>query len=590
MYGNINFLNASKGIYIEPNIRGSIDGIPFDGSNVIQNSFRISNQCAENNKISFGSVYVGELDLTLSFEYANTHGNWIGKTISCEYGLKYDGSYIWIPCPSGVYHIAQATWTNDGLAVIAYDNMSLMDKPLEKDQIQGAPYNILSYICRRCGVELANTEQDIIRFVNGSAILGLEDTSNVTNFRDVLSFVAQILGGFATCNREGKIEIRRFVSDPVDSIDETRRFAGCTFADEALKFTQLTAYDDKSKSTKEYHKTPNDGFVMELGKNPLMQLGTESFVKTMRTNLLNEAYNMRFYPFTVTTLGTCAYDLGDVIRFTGGISHNVLGCIMQYSIGLNDFQVSGFGSNKRLQEAKSKEEKNQQASERAQISGLTSVQSFTNVKEFLLDDEWVKIGQIAFNSANGDVTMFHGVTKFDLVSGGNVQFMYKNNGQELDFIHDVRMDEGVDTATLFIPFTPETGVPNRFEVFVKSETARGSIAQLDAHGAIIGAGITSNDWDGVIVIEDMLNRVVAYPALPRVMSDEMAISMQVPTTISAEDILTRMIAHGIEIKPLTERMRITMRIGEYPIMTEDGEYILTEDGDTIYSKGGFING
>lgn len=584
------FLQAMHANTTTPVLRGTVGGAPFTGSDVILDSFRITNQNVDIAEIKLGGVFVGELTMTMRRGFAETRGDWTGKVITAEWGLNIGGTVQMIPVPGGQYTISGAQWTDDGLELTAYDNMGKLDKAYSNEQSAGKPWEWLNYIKRMCGAEIGNTVDEIQAMPNGQEIISLYSVDMVKTYRDLLSFLAATLGGYATIDRRGAVVIRRFSGGAVDEWDQHRRFAGSSFSDYRARYTGLSVVNMKDDTLAYYSTKPDNGLTMKMGSNPFLQYGTETKVAEMRRAILDSLSDFDFVPFNTVVLGTCVYDLGDVIQFTGGIAANSRCCIMSYEFSLGEFMMGGYGDNPALQSAQTKLDKNISGLQRSQNSDSLKVSSITNISPIQISDAWTKLGRVSFSSTKDQTVLFHGVNKLNINQGGTVRYKYTINGEENEFIHELQVPAGVNTATLFLPFNINGNFPYNFDIYIQTDGATGTVEPLDLKGAIVGAGIVTNDWDGFIVLEDSMGRLTVHPGLPRDMADDMRLTMQVPVRITAEDILARITAHGIEVKNLIERPRITMRIGEYPIMTEDGEFILTEDGETIYSKGGFIDG
>ena len=56
---------------------------------------------------------------------------------------------------------------------------------------------------------------------------------------------------------------------------------------------------------------------MNLGANPLLQLGLEEAREQMLTGILESISIVEYVPFDSDTIGDPALDLGDVLQFTG---------------------------------------------------------------------------------------------------------------------------------------------------------------------------------------------------------------------------------------------------------------------------------
>ena len=581
------FRNAMRSNLIIPKLRGTINGETFTQDDILEGSFRVCNQCVDVSQISLGGVFVGELRLTFLPTVATSRGSWVGKTLTCEYGLEYEGEDVFIPCPSYLYYISEANWTAEGLEIVAYDSMSKLDLTYSEEISSGYAYDWLLYISTKCGIPLGMTQEEVEALPNGTAMFGLYTADNIQTYRDLLSFLASALGSFATCGRDGSLVVKRFGAEPVDTIDETKRFAGGSFSDYVTTYTGLQVVDIESEAVRYYHEDKDDGLVMKLGTNPFLQYGVEDIKNEMRLNVLHSLRTFKYVPYDITLLGCCAYDLGDVIRFTGGIAEDSIGCVMSYDFGMNDYSVAGYGDNPALQSALSKLDKeisgfyNQKNAETAKITSLT------NIREIPVSEQWTKLGSLTFAAAKKQTIMFNGVSKLHLTRGGLVRFKYDLNGVDIDFIHEVVLDEGTDTATLFIPAVIDSSIPYTFTVSIQSDEAVGTVEPLDLRGALMGVGISEADWSGVIVLEDV------FKAIPH--------KAHIVATLREDYIVTKVemaketlaetfggVAHVSHIiANLTDDIRVITRAGIYDRRREDGITRTTEDGTTRKTYGGY---
>jgi hypothetical protein len=65
-------------------------------------------------------------------------------------------------------------------------------------------------------------------------------TNDVETWRDLVSWLAQTIGCFATADREGNIVFRSFNQTVVDTIDDAHRFTGGSFSDYVTRYTGLS--------------------------------------------------------------------------------------------------------------------------------------------------------------------------------------------------------------------------------------------------------------------------------------------------------------------------------------------------------------
>lgn len=334
-------------------LTGSVGSYSFTQANIIENTFSIVNRVSEGSEVKLGSVYIGQLKAT--FTGLNiARGAWLGKVITVSEGLQLaDESYEDVPL--GIYTIAEANHTQEGVEVVAYDNMNKLDKRFGVGQTNGSPYALLSMACSECGLSLGMTENQIRALTNGTATLYLYDANDIETYRDFVSWIAQTLCAVATISRDGKLVLRQYSTTSAATIDENHRFMGCSFSDYAVKYTGCYVTIQEEGLARYAGASPDDGLTVSLGANPFMQLtGGE----LLQQNLINAFATVSLVPFSATMLGGAIYDLCDCLTFSGGIANGAVVGIMSYAYSYNrGYKIEGYGKNPDLANARSKTDK-----------------------------------------------------------------------------------------------------------------------------------------------------------------------------------------------------------------------------------------
>ena len=337
---------------------GTIGDHPFTDDNILAGSFLITNQCTGNDEITIGQVYIGELDATFMNMPISRYG-WKGLEIRPVFGMKLaDGTYEDVPL--GVFTVETAEWTASGVVIKAYDHMALLDKNCNKVITEVTPYQCAQAIAEAAGVNFANTEAEFGAFANGTTMISETTTNDVETWRDLVSWLAQTLGCFATADRDGNIVFRSFNQTVVDTIDNAHRFTGGSFSDYVTRYTGLSVVNMEDNTTSYYSEDVDDGLTMNLGSNPFLQYGVAATKEEMARAILTAIQQIRYVPFTCRAIGNPAYDLGDVLVFTNGLAdQDALYCITKFTFQYNQyFEMVGVGKDPSLASARSKTDKN----------------------------------------------------------------------------------------------------------------------------------------------------------------------------------------------------------------------------------------
>lgn len=352
------YLEAIKKPVQTHKLKGIIGEYEFDDSNILSGSFSITNQCSDNDAIEIGQVYIGELNATF-LDIPLARYSWKDTEIIPYFGMKLDdGTYEYIPL--GVYTITTAEWTSSGVVVKAYDHMAKLDKNCNKTITEVTPYQCVQRIQEETGVTFANTEDDFKNFANGTVMISETTTNDVETWRDLVSWLAQTIGCFATADRDGNIVFRAYSNEPIDEIDDEHRFTGASFSDYVTRYTGISVVNMSDGTTSYYGLEVDDGLTMNLGSNPFLQYGIEDTKENMRRAILNSIQSIEYVPFKVKAIGNPAYDLGDVLVFSKGLADETKKyCITKYVFNYHgEYEITGVGKDPALASARSKTDKN----------------------------------------------------------------------------------------------------------------------------------------------------------------------------------------------------------------------------------------
>lgn len=351
-------------------LSGTIGSVAFSGDDVVKESFSITGRATEESDTKIGGVYLGELNMTFlpSFLSKVARSEFEGKELSVSIGLWIPnpedtvngGSWTDVPC--GKYTLEAPQISKEGIIVSGYDNMAKLDKTFNINVTTATPYQYLNYIAQECGVQIGNTEAEIELFPNGLVSLPLYSPNDIETYRDLLYWVAQACGCFACAGRDGKIYLRKFGNETNIEFDEDHRDTDVVFSAYTTRWTGVSFINIRTQETQYYAAEVDNGLTMNLGANPLLQIGTADEIDSRRRNVLNAVTQIQYNPFYMNSARDPIFDLGDEIPFTGGISDGCTGCIMAFSYMLTNYNYEGYGDNPALANARSKQDKN--------ISGL----------------------------------------------------------------------------------------------------------------------------------------------------------------------------------------------------------------------------
>ena len=573
-------------------LTGLVDGHSFTGEDVIGVSY--TNRCSDKN-VNLGSVNIGTLKLTFLTDLLD-RGDYYGKVITLSDGLLtgYDADEepIYEDIPLGTFYVAEATWRAEGMVdVTAYDCLSKLDIPLAIEQTSGYLYNFCSVIALHTGTVFGMTEEECQALTNGGALISPYPENDMQTYRDLLSKLAQFVGGFAYADRDGKWRLKSFSNTSILSIGNTRRFSGAKYSDFTTRFDGLS-YDDVMTTGMTIYIGDENGFVMNLGNNPFLQYGTPGTVQSRATNIFNICQLMTYTPFDVSLLPAfCVLDLGDVVSFTNDYTGNTSsGCVMQVTWTFNkSFNVKCFGSNPNIRTAKTKDDHAAAGNKSSNKEGRISTFVATNIQQIEVTNTKQEILKTMFTTSGEQALLTLTEIKFALddvlLNNEVVEVFYYLNGEELAYVPTETYSEGgVHTISLMYPIEGlEKDRRYRFTVKMRTQTGA-TVEPLSARVYIQGTGYDlTGQFDGYIEAQDEFTLVAFGYMEPLALTESVSVTEFSVSGVTASDSVSFESLAYMSLEALSDSASVFIEF--LALATEDGFDFETEDGERLLTQG-----
>ena len=390
----------------------------FGAKEVVKGSGYISRQCCGSTEIELGTVYAAEMGITLLSDIDRYTLEDAQVTLVFHLVLA-DGLVEEVPM--GVFEVSEANRLAKCLELKAYDFMLRFDKSFNGFETVGTAYDFIALCCKRCKVEFANKRAEIDAMPNGGVTLSVYTENDIETCRDVLFYVAQVLGGFFIINREGKLELRKYGKDPVMKVEQRHRFSS-SFSDFITRYTAVSSTNKQTQIAEYYALDPDNGLTMNLGVNPFLQFGLKETREMLCRNILADLSVIRYVPFDSDTIGNPALDPGDVLTFAGGqADEEQITCITSIRQKIGGKQsLKCVGKNPRLAQAKSRNDKNisgllNQIEDNAK-TGKIGIHTFTNASAHEIGQTRVKLVSIQFASSEENHMQFFAQVVVDVAA------------------------------------------------------------------------------------------------------------------------------------------------------------------------------
>ena len=358
-------------------------------------------------------------------------------------------------------------------------------------------------------------------------------------WRDLLYYVAQVLGCICLINREGKLQLVPYSDTAVITIPQRERFSS-SYSDFVTRYTAISSTNQLKEISEYYALDPDDALTMNLGINPLLQFGLAATRERILMNILYALSKVEYVPFDSSTIGNPALDPMDIVQFTGGHADaDKVSCITSITYNINGkHSLKCVGKNPKLSAAKSKNDKNITGLLNQVENNKTVVYSFMNVSPFTIGNSATEVLSITFTAKESTSAMFLGEFLLDVTAdevertiegtttyeeetapeGGTetnttvkkpltfaftdkghpvLTVTYKVNGETAaTFIPTQTYLHGRQILTLFYPMSAIIeNSENTFDVYLSMEGGTVSIGEAQIRATISGQGLVAGIGD-----------------------------------------------------------------------------------------------
>lgn len=476
--------------------------IPINDKDIMLGTLNIDNSCVNGQDFELGSVYLGQLKMSLNTEIDRY--KIYGAVIILSYFLKLqNGNYEEVPL--GIYTIEDAVRSGKYISITAYDNMNKFDKNFVTTT-NGSAYDLLSFCCDMCGMEMSQTQTDIdnlsAKYEDGTAVIfRISDNNEFSTFRDLISDVAMTLGGFATIDRSGKLVIKRFSKNEIELNEKHRKNTNISDYKVIYSGVQITV-DDKT-----YKSGTDENKILYLNSS-LWDTGTDDVKQSIADNILNAIKGIDYTPTVIDFDGDPSFDLGDRINYTGGtIDTDIHSYIMTSNWTYRNSQkVTAVGSNPVLSSAKTKTDKQIEKTDSTVKQNELKISTFQSSTVFNIDENNQLIVQIGINATTGAM-IFQGQCIINVSKPGTFEITYELNGDTILFRpRQIAPYSGYYLINLYYPITTlSADFTNNWNVYLKSiDGGTGVIDTASIVANLIGSnlGAGKSPFTGIIDLNE----------------------------------------------------------------------------------------
>ena len=392
-----NFKRAIKSQNRKSSIYGTLtttNGTEYrlNDSNFIKDSLYITNQIVNNSKLCFGAVYAGECGLVINSTIDRY--SLFGATIELNFLLQLeDGTEESLPL--GVFGVDTPERIGSKIKLTAVDNMSKFDITVNED-VNGAWYELVSYIANKCGVELAQTQAELEALhINATNQNYTIQQDKIDTYRDALSYLCMVICANATIDNTGKLKIVQYAITSCDSNDKNTRLNNCKFSDYTTRYTGVKARFFANENYAPYTASNSDidGLVLDLGDIPIVGGTNDNKNDTIKA-IMETITQIAYVPATLYIASNPAYELGDMITCenVNNTNDSVNTYVMAYKYDYRKKEtINCYGDNPLLQNIKNKNDKHSSNVENQLVSKDLIIINTTNIKDITIGQDLADI-------------------------------------------------------------------------------------------------------------------------------------------------------------------------------------------------------
>lgn len=216
-----------------------------------------------------------------------------GKEILLQIGMDVNGLTEYIPM--GHFTVGKPKKADDQITFTAYDRMMNTERTFFMDGTTTNTVAVLKKIADITGVPVVTT---------GLTAISMKVPKGYS-CREVLSYVAQLHGAFAVCNRRGQIELHTYV-DSDYKVKTSRYWGNFEHNDYAFDVSKFVCFTGQDKNGKSISISSGSGARSVSFSNPFM-------TQTALNNILTAFKDFSYMPGTLKMMGDPRLDPWDVL-------------------------------------------------------------------------------------------------------------------------------------------------------------------------------------------------------------------------------------------------------------------------------------
>ena len=362
--GLYNYFNQNireEGQEIEIKITKGAKSYTITDDDLVASSVKIIKKSVSGASFDIGECYVDSATFTIN-KNINNYKSLTGAKVTIRIKVNNTDLNLSENVLLGTFRILQdgIKRTNTLLQVTADSYISKFDKSRKRATFTGDLYDLVMDSCNKCKVTFGMTESEFRALSpNVAKTYEIKKDSSLKTHRDVIMYVSQLIGGFATTTPSGALIFKNYTSNNDVCNVNDNVIVNYSIGDEVYNLSGL-GMSVKEKDVYLYREGEDDDspYFLNLDTNPIMENCTDEEITAIVSNIWTKLIELNLNNFSFEFNGNPLIEVGDIISIPErNLETYVASCEWTYH-GKEKISCVSVDKNKRIETQREKQNEN----------------------------------------------------------------------------------------------------------------------------------------------------------------------------------------------------------------------------------------
>ena len=361
LYNYFNQNIREEGQEIEIKISKSGRTYTITDDDLVASSVKITKKSVSGASFDIGECYVDSATFTIN-KNINNYKSLTGAKVTIRIKVNNTDLSLSENVLLGTFRILQdgIKRTNTLLQVTADSYISKFDKSRKRATFTGDLYDLVNDSCNKCKVTFGMTEYEFRALSpNVAKTYEIKKDSSLKTHRDVIMYVSQLIGGFATTTPSGALIFKNYTSNNDVCNVNDNVIVNYSIGDEVYNLSGL-GMSVKEKDVYLYREGEDDDspYFLNLDTNPIMENCTDDEITSIVDNIWSKLIDLNLNNFSFEFNGNPLIEVGDIISIPErSLETYVASCEWTYH-GKEKISCVSVDKNKRIETQREKQNEN----------------------------------------------------------------------------------------------------------------------------------------------------------------------------------------------------------------------------------------